>query len=130
MLRQAVERAEARELEIAVCALCLCEVATLKTGDPADDQEHLIRDFFEQPWVIVRQLDSFVGAKARELVRQHGLKGRDAAHVAAALLTPRTGELWTYDKEVRSKCSTLAREDFRVCEPRWKDDQPALDLDD
>jgi len=130
VLKHAVGRAEAHELEIVVSALCLCEVGVLHTPDPQDDAERMILGFFEQPWTIVRQVDSFVGARARELIRQHGLKGADAAHVAAAMLTPGVSEFWTYDKDLRSKCSALAAQGLPVCEPRWRDDQPALDLDE
>ncbi len=83
-----ITAAKAGEIEIAVSALALAEVAYL--GDEgADVAEAKIAEFFRRDYVVVAQLDFEVGEEARRLVRAYKddpkLKPLDAAHLAAAI---------------------------------------------
>lgn len=49
-------------------------------------QNSLVTEFFENPFIELRNLDRFVAEKARPIVRQFGLKPPDAIHVATAIL--------------------------------------------
>lgn len=81
-----LQAAEEGKIDIVTSALTLTEVIKTK-GGPAipRDQEQKIRDFFEHPWIIVREVDRFVAEQARELIWAHGLKPYDAIHLATAL---------------------------------------------
>jgi hypothetical protein len=41
--------------------------------------------FFEQPWILVRDVDRFIAEDARHLIWAHGIKPKDAIHLATAL---------------------------------------------
>ena len=88
VLRSLTKLAEAGKLLIVTSAFTMCEVAKLpESGLLPQEQEQRIVDFFENPYIILRPVDAFVGQKARELVRVHsGLKGGDALHIATGIL--------------------------------------------
>lgn len=78
--------AEEGSIEIVTSAITLTEVIKLKGDKPIPkDKEETIRDFFEQPWILVREVDRFVAEDARHLIWAHGIKPKDAIHLATAL---------------------------------------------
>lgn len=83
-----IRPAERGEVEIVTSAVTLTEVVRLK-GAPAlpREKEQAIRDFFENDYIIVANLDRWVAERARQLVWEHGLKPKDALHLATALET-------------------------------------------
>lgn len=81
-----LDAAEAGTIDIVTSALTLAEVIKMK-GQQAitRDKEDKIRGFFEQPYLIIRELDRFVAEYARELIWAHGIDPKDAIHLATAL---------------------------------------------
>lgn len=78
--------AEDGKLEIITSAWTLTEVVRKKGEKPIPmESEQKIRDFFENPFIIVREVDRAVAERARDLIWSHGLKGPDAVHLATAL---------------------------------------------
>jgi predicted nucleic acid-binding protein len=62
-------------------------------------QEQQIDDFFENEWIIPVNADRSIMEQARGLQRQHGLKVRDAIHVASAIYAEAT-VIETYDSDL------------------------------
>jgi predicted nucleic acid-binding protein len=73
-------------LQIVTSALTLTEVIKMK-GHPKihRDKEVSIREFFENDFIIIREVDRFVAEDARELIWQHNVDPKDAIHLATAL---------------------------------------------
>lgn len=81
-----LDAAEEGRVDIVTSALTLTEVIKLKGAKPiARDKEDAIRAFFENPYIIVREVDRFVAEDARELIWAHGIEPKDAIHLATAL---------------------------------------------
>jgi predicted nucleic acid-binding protein len=85
--RGVIRAAEAKRLRIVTSSLTMVEVVKLKGGQPVGKEaEPKITAFFEQPYVIVRQLDRRIAEFARRLIWDHNLGGNDAVHLATALV--------------------------------------------
>jgi predicted nucleic acid-binding protein len=84
--RSVIRAAERGETKIVTAAHTLTEVIHLK-GQPHLSQEHeeRIRRFFKRSFIVVRGITRFVAEDARELIWKHGVKPKDALHVAAAI---------------------------------------------
>lgn len=125
ILRQWIERAENREVEIVASVFSLCEVARGPEDLLPEDQEQLIVEFFDNPYILIQQLDEAVARRARALVRELGIPARDAVHIASALQT-QVAVLHAYDKHLLNCSGKVGDPPLRIEEPRWKDDQPPL----
>jgi len=78
--------AEASKVEIVTSAWTLTEVVRKKGDKPIPrESEEKIRAFFENPWILIREVDRAVAERARELIWSHNLRGPDAVHLATAL---------------------------------------------
>ncbi|SRR6266851_587433 len=85
--RGVIRAAEARQLRIVTSSLTLVEVIKLKGGKPVGkESEPKITAFFEQPYVVVRQLDRRTAEFARRLIWDHNVGYKDAVHLATALV--------------------------------------------
>ena len=58
----------------------------------------MIRAFFKQPYIVIRDVDRRVGELAREMIWSHGVPQKDAIHLATALLTEGVVQLDTFDE--------------------------------
>jgi len=92
-----IKQCERRELEILVSVLAVAEVAQTTKGDP--DPALTIREFFSRHYVIPVNVDLLVAEEAQRLVREHGLKGADAIHLATAIVH-RVPILETFDDKL------------------------------
>lgn len=109
--------AEEGKIEIVTSALTLTEVIKKKGEKPIPrESEQKIRDFFEQPWIIVRDVDRFVAERARDLIWTHGLKGADAIHLATALRLGLT-IMDTYDEKLIALNGKLGKPLLRIGRP-------------
>ncbi len=84
--RAVLKAAENGELELVTSALTLTEVIKLK-GYPELklDQERKIAKFFQNEYIILRNVDRFVALSAQRFVWERGLTPRDSIHVATAI---------------------------------------------
>ncbi len=82
-----------------VSALCLVEVLTRNRSSGIDDQK--VRDFFDNDYILLVNLDKQVGDLARRLMRagHGGLKPPDAVHLATACIA-NVAELHTFDRRL------------------------------
>jgi predicted nucleic acid-binding protein len=101
-LRHWTDRAERGEVEIVTSAWTLCEVSKVDEKLVDEEQEKKIADFFENPYILLRQIDRDVAIETRRIVRAYRLKPKDALHVATAVLT-NCSVLHTYDDQHLTK---------------------------
>lgn len=84
--RHIVDAARRGDLEIWVSEFSHVEVAYLASEKDSAKAETIITDFFDESYIVPVSLDPFVSKKARELIRKYRIKGKDAIHVASALV--------------------------------------------
>jgi len=96
MCRHVLETAEKGTIEIVVSALCLVEVLARNRTSGVDDQ--VVRDFFDNDYILLVNLDKQVGDFARHLMLAGyaGLKPLDAVHLATACVA-NADEFHTFD---------------------------------
>lgn len=81
-----IRQAESGKLEIVTSALTLAEVLYVKGGTPIPKSDRAqVRALFEHRWIVLYQLDRAIAEKAQEVVWDHGVRPRDAVHVATAM---------------------------------------------
>ncbi len=117
--RGVVQAAQTGEVEIVTSALTLVEVIKLKghASLPAQ-REETIRSFFENPFILLRNLDRPVGEYARRLIWEHSfLKPKDAVHVATALLSA-VPVLDTFDADLLRLDGRLGDPPLRIGHPQ------------
>jgi predicted nucleic acid-binding protein len=79
--------AEAGKIQIVTSALTLTEVIKMKGKTRiTKDQEETIKAFFENEYIVVRDVDRFIAETARDLIWTHAaLSPKDAIHIATAV---------------------------------------------
>jgi predicted nucleic acid-binding protein len=84
--RSVLRAAEEGELQLVTSALTLTEVIKLK-GKPElkKAQEAKIANFFQNEYIILRNVDRFIALAAQRLVWEYELAPKDSIHVATAL---------------------------------------------
>ena len=117
-----VERAHKREIELVVSAITLVEVIKLK-GKPRlkESAEKTIKDFFENDFILLVNVDRHISEFARQLIWDHSaLNPKDAIHVATAILK-NVSTLNTFDNYLikLSERFELAnnKEKLKICKP-------------
>jgi predicted nucleic acid-binding protein len=81
-----VDAARRGELDIWVATFAHVEVAYLASEKDTRKTEKIITNFFEESYIVPVGLDPFVSKRARELIRTYHISGKDAVHVASALV--------------------------------------------
>jgi len=107
-LRYVTDRGERGEVEIVTATWTLCEVCKVDEGLLPEEQERKITEFFENPYILIRQLDRDVAQESRHIVRTYRLKPNDALHVASALLSD-CPVLHTYDEQLLKLTEKITR---------------------
>lgn len=114
---EALESAADGECIIVTSVLTLTEVVRLKGHPPLkQDQEDTIRRFFENDYIVLRQVDRFVAEDARKLVWAKGVKPKDSIHLATALRW-NIPELHTYDEKLLKLDGSLGNPGLRITTP-------------
>ena len=81
-----IHEAEAGKLMIVTSALTIAEVLYLRHHQPIPAHDAgQVRAFFEHEWILISEVDRTLAENARELVWAHGIKPKDAIHVASAI---------------------------------------------
>ncbi|KYK48146.1 hypothetical protein A1D31_00015 [Bradyrhizobium liaoningense] len=130
MCRSVIEAAKRGKIEIVTSTLSLAEVCKhpdVRKPGKADQ----IAAFFEHDFILLVDVDVFVGERARELMLggYSGLKPPDAAHIATALITPGIEEMHTFDGallNLHGKIDTEAGERLKISRPNTGERSPPL----
>lgn len=83
-----LDQAEKGKLTIVTSTVTLMEVVKLDHSDIlnlAPETAASIEGFFRNSWISLRTVDAEIGEKARGLMWDHGIRVRDAIHIATAL---------------------------------------------
>lgn len=85
--RTVIDAAAEGEVEILTSALTLAEVLWPRGGDRIPEENRkVVREFFKHEYIVVVQVDRRVAEQAQELVWSHGVRPKDAIHLASALI--------------------------------------------
>jgi predicted nucleic acid-binding protein len=117
------ELAKKGDLIIVASTIALVEVN--KFDQPSalpENQSKQILDFFENPYIHLRQLDRPTAELSHTLTRTHGLMPGDAIHVATALLA-QVDVLYTYDSK-KNRRKGLLRHHLKLGAPPLRIEVP------
>jgi predicted nucleic acid-binding protein len=97
MCRTVIEAAKKRSIEILTSAFCLVEVCKDPGGVKGNSDK--LKDYFENDYILLTNVDRFVAERARELMMAaySKIKPPDAVHLATAAISPNVDELHTFD---------------------------------
>lgn len=116
-----VEKAHHGKVELVVSAITLVEVIRLK-GKPRlkESSEQKIKEFFENDFILLVNVDKFIAESARKLIWDKNLKPKDSIHVATALYK-KISILNTFDNDLLKLDGQLELNDrsdkLKICEP-------------
>ncbi len=119
MCRSVVQVAEKGQIEIATSTLSLAEVNKNPAGTkPGEDK---IAAYFERDYVLLVNLDTAVGERARVLMQSGfaGLRPADACHLATAI-TASVEEFHTFDTRLLNLNGIITKLDgtkLVICKP-------------
>jgi predicted nucleic acid-binding protein len=118
LCRSVITKATNGGIEIFTSALTLIEVNKMPQygSQPTRD---MIRDFFQNDYIVVVNIDRQVGELGRELMRRGyaKLKPADASHIAAAVIAEVT-EMHTFDDRLLALDGKIDKADgtkLRIC---------------
>lgn len=114
-----IKEAEARKIEIATSAFTLAEVC--RSAELKAQTEDTIVAYFENDYLLLVNVDSVVGERARGLMMSGipGLKPPDAVHLATALVSS-ADAMHTFDDKLLKLDGTIDTPDGKkltICKP-------------
>jgi predicted nucleic acid-binding protein len=115
-----LEMAEQGRVLIITSALTLAEVLALRGTrrlTPNPKMKKKVIDFFKNEYIAVQNVTREVAELSRDLVWDHGIKPKDAIHVASALASD-VSMFETYDRPLMNKGNKVTKIKFREPPPR------------
>ena len=101
--KQVLHLAEAGKVTIVTSTLTLAEVLHLRGSQPiARKDRERVEAFFKRAYIATSPVTRAIAELSRELVWDHGIRPKDAIHVATALDT-QVESLHTFDKKLIAK---------------------------
>ncbi len=116
--KSVIQAAQEGKLRILTSALTLTEVVTLKGYKPLPpDKAQMIRQFFRNPWIVLREVDRYTAERAQDLVWRHqALRPKDAIHVATAVEAG-VAYLDTYDDNLIRLSEQIGEPPLKIGKP-------------
>jgi predicted nucleic acid-binding protein len=112
-----LEAAEDRRLIIVTSALTLAEVLYVKGRSPISKADRdKVASFFKQPYISVQNVTRRISEQARDVFWDHGIKPKDAIHVATALVL-KIPVLNTFDRNLLSANGRVGNPLLRIEKP-------------
>jgi predicted nucleic acid-binding protein len=120
MCRTVIEAAKKRSIEILTSAFCLVEVCKDPGGVKGNSDK--LKDYFENDYILLTNVDRFVAERARELMMAaySKIKPPDAVHLATAAISPNVDELHTFDGRLLNLDGLINKEGggtLKICKP-------------
>jgi predicted nucleic acid-binding protein len=115
--RAVIEAAEQGQVRLITSAITLSEVVHLK-GKPRmnDGDNEKIRDFFRNPYILIRNLDRRTADLSRELIWKQSLNPKDAIHLATAIFAG-VKLMHTFDAELIAASEKFGDPKIKIEEP-------------
>ena len=118
--------------EILTSSFTLVEVLKLKDGTPiTQSKEQMLEDFFEYPFIKIVNAERGICERARQFVWKHGMKPKDAVHMATAEFANKIvtiNDLFSWDGDFIKLNGKIDGIQFSLSSPYMK--QALLKLDD
>jgi len=113
-----IYKAEKNELIIVTSAITFIEVVKLPGETPLKrEAENIIRDFFKNSFISIRNVDREIGIIARDLMWKHDyLRPKDSIHIATAIFNKIT-KLHTFDNDFLILNNKYGDPKLCICEP-------------
>lgn len=122
-----LERAEAGEVGIITSALTIAECLWLRGTIPIPkNRAEILRRFFRKSYIRVRNVTRSTSELAQDVVWDHGIKPKDAIHVATAI-EAKIGVIETFDEPFIGKSGTIGGQMIVIRKP-IAPAQPRLDV--
>lgn len=116
--RDVLAAAERDEVVLITSSVTLVEVIKLKGREPIRvEATDLIRRFFKNAYIVVKQLDRWTAEQARDHIWKDGLQPKDAIHLATALRF-KCPRLDTTDTDLLALNGRFPG--LEICEPSWE----------
>ena len=110
-------RADAGEVLIVTSTLTIAEVLWMQNAPPIPkDKAEIVRRFFRRSSMRLRNVTRVVSESAQELVWDHGVKPKDAIHVATAL-EAKVQALETFDDGLLKKSGKIGAPPLLIRKP-------------
>ncbi len=94
VVQDLLNEAHAGRIEIITSSFALVEVLKVKGHDPiAETIEQKLTEFFEYPFIKVVNADREICEASRRYVWKHGMKSKDAVHMATAEMAKRVVDI-------------------------------------
>ncbi|HEY4300200.1 MAG TPA: type II toxin-antitoxin system VapC family toxin [Candidatus Didemnitutus sp.] len=107
--------------EIITSSFTLVEVLKLKDGKPITvKQEQQLEDFFQYPFIKIVNAERGICERARQFVWKHGMKPKDAVHMATAEFANKIvtiNELFSWDGDFTKLNGKIAGITFALSAP-------------
>jgi predicted nucleic acid-binding protein len=112
-----IERAQNGEALIITSALTIAEVLWLRGGPPIpQEKDKLVRKFFRRSYIRVRNVTRAVSESAQDLAWNHGIRPKDAIHVATAQ-DAKVVALETFDEGLLNKSGAVGNPNLIIRKP-------------
>jgi predicted nucleic acid-binding protein len=112
-----IERAQSGEVLIITSALTIAEVLWLRGAPPIPQEKaELVRRFFRRSYIRVRNVTRGISENAQDLVWNHGIRPKDAIHVATAL-DAKALALETFDEGLLKKSGAVGNPGLIIRKP-------------
>lgn len=114
------DNAERGNLIIVTSAITLIEVIKLDKHDSPlrldIKSAKTIKEFFNNPYIYIHNVDSEIGTMARELIWNYNLTQRDSIHVATAIKLS-LDKMHTFDIKLHSLNGKYGTPKLQICKP-------------
>ena len=112
--RQVLNLASRGDVEIITSALTIAEVLNLQGHQPISaDKRRQVIDFFKHSYIITMSITRRIAEESREMVWDHGIKPKDALHVATAL-SAKVDVFNTFDQPLIGKSLKVGNPKLRI----------------
>lgn len=126
--REVLQAAEDGKVLILTSALTIAEVLAMRGATPIPATERArVEAFFRNDYIVVRNITRRVAEMAREYVWDHGVRPKDALHVATAI-DANLELLNTFDRKLLTKSGLLGNNRLVIEKPRWSEPKLPMDL--
>jgi predicted nucleic acid-binding protein len=119
LCQEVLEAAADGHIIIVTSALTIAEVLALRGRDPIPAEKRTkVENFFRSDYINVRNITRRVAEHSRSLVWDHGIKPKDALHVATALEAG-LPLLNTFDLDLIKKSGSVGSVPLTIAKPSW-----------